>query len=137
MADNYSHEGTVTKIEGKKVIVTICSASACSSCHAKGACSGMDQTMKNIEVTTNETFKIGEQVIVSISGKNSFFALFLGYLLPIVILISTLIVIHLISANETYMALGALFALALYYSLLFVYKNKISDKFKFVISRKF
>jgi len=43
------HPGIIERISGEKVFVRILSQSACSACHAKGACSVADAEEKIIE----------------------------------------------------------------------------------------
>jgi positive regulator of sigma E activity len=133
---HYTHEGVVSKIDSGIVTVTISCASACSSCHAKGACSGLDHSMKNIEVKSSSHFTIGENVVVAISKTNSFKALFLGYLLPFTILLMTLVVTGFFRVSEIAMATAALLFLSLYYLTLSLFKDQISKQFQFVIHRK-
>lgn len=108
--------------------------SACSSCHAKGACAASDMQEKVIEANAGQReFSVGDEV--TIVGKESmgFKALFLGYLLPFLIVLIALIVGTAMSINESIAGLIALASLVPYYGILYLTKDKIKKSFIFEI----
>ncbi len=136
MDELIKHDGVVTKVENGKVFVLINSQSACSGCHAKGACGGMDCLDKEIIAQSNETFEIGEQVKVCISNSLGLKALFWGYLLPFLILVGSIVVAINLGVTEDRSAVIGISATALYYLLLYPFRGKLSKQFQFKIERK-
>lgn len=64
------HEGIIEKISGNKITVRISKQSACSTCHAKGACMAADSKEKRVDITDySGRFTENERVIVE--GKES------------------------------------------------------------------
>lgn len=136
MSTLIKHDGIIDKIEPGKVYVSINSQSACSGCHAKGACGGMDCLDKEVEVETEESFNLGEPVRVCISTAVGFKALLWGYLLPFLLLIGVIIGAVLSKLPEDKAALLGLTATALYYLMLYPLRHRLSRQFRFTIERK-
>jgi sigma-E factor negative regulatory protein RseC len=91
---------------------------------------------KNIEVfdMTNQ-YQVGEEVNVVLKQSLGFRALFLGYVLPFILVLFVLLVLTMITNNEAIAGIGALSVLAPYYLLLFIFKDKIRKKFTFIINK--
>jgi len=130
------HSGIVKEIVGNVVKVSIISQSACSACHAKGACSVSDKEEKIIDVETfSQEYKIGDEVKVFIAKNQGFTALFLGYVFPLILLLAVLFVVNAIIDNQGIAALAALGSLPLYYYILYLSRKFIGKKFNFQIEK--
>ena len=127
------HEGIVSKIEGEKVIVNLTNVSNCSSCHVQGMCSVSDVDKKEIEVINdqNNPFKSGDKVEVSFSKTSGPKALFLGYVLPFLFVMVTLVVTFQITGDEAISGLSSLAILIPYYVVLFMFRSKLKKEFAF------
>jgi positive regulator of sigma E activity len=130
------HKGCIESIEDNKINVSILAMSGCASCHAKGVCTASDMEEKIIEVIdfTNQ-YQIGEEVSVVLRQSLGFRALFLGYVLPFILVFFILIVLTAVTNNEAISGIGALLVLVPYYITLFLLKNKIRKKFTFIINK--
>ncbi len=130
------HKGTIENIDGRTVRVNIMSMSACSSCHAKGACSASDMEEKVVDVMhSGEGYKIGDVVNVIMQQSLGFKALFLGYVLPFILVLLTLIIATNFTDSEAMAGLLCLAPLPLYYGGLFFFKDKIKKEFSFTIHK--
>ena len=90
--NNIKHKGIIKSVENDVIKVTIQNVSACASCHAKGVCSVSDVKEKTIEIFNNKnSYSIGDEVNVLLQQSLGFKALFLGYVLPFIIVLITLI----------------------------------------------
>lgn len=130
------HKGRIETIDGNKINVSILAMSGCASCHAKGVCSASDMQEKIVEVIdfTNQ-YQVGEEVIVVLKQSLGFRALFLGYVLPFLLVMLFLVVLTIITNNEAISGIGALLTLIPYYIILYVLRNKIRKKFTFIINK--
>jgi len=130
------HKGRIDSIDDNKIIVSIISMSSCASCHAKGVCTAADMQEKSVEVYdyTNQ-YKVGEEVNVTLKQTLGFRALFLGYVLPFILVLFFLIVLTVITNNEAVSGLGSLLVLVPYYVTLFVLRDKIKKKFTFTLNK--
>jgi len=130
-----SHPGIVDKVDKVRVYVKILAQSACSTCHAKGACNVADMEEKIVEVDMPEgrVIKVGDQVVISMKRKTGNMAVFLGYILPFLILFICLIVMVLITGKEGLSALIAILALISYYIVIYLFRIKINNMFTFTL----
>jgi sigma-E factor negative regulatory protein RseC len=130
--DLLRHTGIVKEVTSTSLIVSIVNQSACSTCHAKGACSVSDIQEKEIEVTNwKRTYQPGAMVTVLFRESSGMRALLLGYMLPFVLLILTLVITVTVTGNEILSGLLALLVLVPYYLTLYLLKDKIKQSFTF------
>ncbi|MBI9052242.1 MAG: SoxR reducing system RseC family protein [Bacteroidales bacterium] len=130
------HKGRIDSIDGNKIIVSFLAMSGCASCHAKGVCTAADMQEKSVDVYdfTNQ-YQVGEEVNILLKQTLGFRALFLGYVLPFLLILFFLIVLTIITNNEAVSGLGALSVLVPYYIILFVMRDKIRKKFTFTLNK--
>lgn len=130
-----THPGIIKQLFEKKVEVMILSQSACSSCHAKGACSAADMEEKIVLVDRNpeSNYTVGQQVTVFMREQLGTLAVFFGYILPFLLVILTLIIMIVSDFSEGIAGLTALIILIPYYLVLYSLRNKMSKTFQFGI----
>jgi len=130
------HSGVIEKIDNNTAYVAIAVTSACSACHIKSACSISDSEKKVIEVKNFDgKLIVGERVIIAMKSSLGFKALFLGYLLPFLILMITLIVSMSLSKNEGISALFSIIATGMYYLTLSFFKNSLKKTFSYQLEK--
>jgi sigma-E factor negative regulatory protein RseC len=130
--DEIRHRGVVSGISPESLNVTIISESACSDCHAKGICKASDQKEKEIEVAyRGDDLRIGQPVSVIMRGSSGLKALFLGYILPSIILLTALFLFIYLTKNEITGGLVSLATLVLYYFILYHFRDKLKTTFRF------
>lgn len=135
MSDQVTHEGIIDHIENDTVFVRILSKSACAECHSKSMCNVSEMTEKLIEVKHKGLgFKNGETVNVILDRSLGNKAVILGYLIPFLLLLITLIVCSLY-LNEFWSGILAIAVLVPYYLLLFAFKDRLRKTFYFRIER--
>jgi sigma-E factor negative regulatory protein RseC len=128
-----NHDGIVQKADERSVTVSIISSAACSGCHAEGSCSMSGKEEKIIEVRGKYDVSTGDRVVVLMKQSMGFTALFLGYLLPLLIVIITLIILISVKIPELSAGLSSLAVLIPYYSALWFLRNRINEKFTFTL----
>lgn len=130
--DLLRHTGIVKEVTPNSLIVSIVNQSACSGCHAKGACTVADVQEKEIEVTSfRNMYKPGSMVTVIFRESSGIKALFLGYILPLILLLVALVMAIEISGSEILGAFIGLGILVPYYIVLFLNKDKLKRAFTF------
>ena len=130
---NIQHRGVVESIEGNRVVVVVEQQSACAGCHAQGICSQKGER-RIIEVTTSDAknYSVGDKVVVALLDRGmAFSSVVMGYLLPLVVLLATLLTLHSVGVEDGIVALSAIGAVALYYLLLYVLRREIEKKIEF------
>lgn len=135
MEEKVLHEGVIQEVSENKLTVMIVNASACSSCHAKGACLASDMKEKEIEIYRfSGEYKPGQTV--NILGKTSqgYKAMFYGYVVPFILVFVTLIVSLSVTQSEGLAGLLSLVVLVPYYAVLYLFRNRLKRSFEFEIS---
>lgn len=128
-----NHEGIVLNNDGKSVVVSINSATACSGCHAEGSCNLSGNKEKIIEVIGNYDVKSGDIVTILMKLSMGHTAVFLGYFLPFLVIVATLIILHSLSVSELFTGLISIAILIPYYTILYLFRKRISKKFTFTL----
>jgi len=133
--DNISHPGIVQAVGTDKISVLILSKSACSACDSKTTClaSEMEEKLVDVPNLKNKDYKIGEHVTISMHQSSGNQAVLLGYFLPFIVLISSLIFLVKIGLNEGIAGLLGLVSLGVYYVILSLCSKNIAKKFQFYI----
>jgi sigma-E factor negative regulatory protein RseC len=135
MSERIFHEGVIDHIESNNVFVRILSKSACSACHAKSMCTVSEMTEKLVEVKTQgEKFNIGQSVNVIMDRSLGTKAVLLGYFLPFLIMIATLLITSAF-LPELFAGLLSISILFPYFLLLYLFKDKMSKTFSFHIEK--
>ncbi len=128
------HPGIIQEVRNNKILVRILAQSACSSCHAKGACGISEIEEKVIEINHDEgSWKPGQHVMVKMEQSAGHKAVFLGYIMPLIVLIVSIIVFIILLKNEGLAAVLSLMMLAGYYLVLFIFRDKLKKNFIFSI----
>ncbi len=126
------HKAFVKEVNSSSLIVSIMNQSACASCHANGACTMADVREKEVEITHYEgCYSCGQEVSVLFRESLGFHALFYGYVLPFLVVLTVLITVFSITGNELLAGLSALGVLAPYYITLYFFRGFLKKVFKF------
>ena len=131
------HEGIIEKISGDQITVRIVQKSACSACHAKGACMAADSKEKLVNISDSSgQFYEKEKVIIEGKESMGYSAVLWAFVIPLIILILTLILsLNYFKLSETEAALSSIIALGPYYLILYLFRNKMANTFKFNIKK--
>ncbi len=127
------HDGIVERIEKESCLVRILQASACSSCSARQLCRSSESKEKLIEVKGHyPTLQVGDAVILIGSVRQGLRASVLAYLVPLILMVAALYV-GMRLYGEGMGALAALLTLAVYYGVLYLFRDKLGKFFTFEI----
>lgn len=139
MADkrSVSHKGTVIEITEGNIKVEIINKSMCAACHAKGFCSAGDTKDKIIDVAyyNNGEYSVGDEVEVVMKKSMGFKAVWISYVIPLAILLIFLLTLQRFNLTELQAGLCSILAVAVYYIVIYLFREKIADKFVFTIAK--
>jgi positive regulator of sigma E activity len=134
MSEAIRHKAYVKHVNADSLLVTIISRSACSACHARGACTIADRQEKEVEITRfTKTYQQGEEVTILFKESSGLKALFFGYLVPLLMLITALVISLRVTQNEGISGLISLGILIPYYSTLYFFRHHVKKMFQFEI----
>ncbi len=94
-----------------------------------------DSRLKDITLHAPETshLHIGQKVTLAMDDRLGWLAVFFGYILPLIIVLTVLLATLAATSSDTMAAVLSLGALLPYYILLAVFRKKISRHFNFRI----
>ena len=150
------HDGIIIALnEDGTALVRIVQTSACAACKAKAMCASAESAEKEMRVTLLMDngrpagygvldadkplleYKVGDEVEVMVQQKMGWKAVVLAYLLPFFIMLAVMLIGNAIWAvREEILGTAALCAMALYYLVLGIFKDKLQKEFSFTARRK-
>ena len=135
MNQRIRHCGVVEQVEDGCVHVRIVQTSACAACKVASYCNAAESKEKMIDVFCDAAteYSVGQQVVVSTSGQVAAKALLWAFGVPFVLLMSVLVLVLVLTANEGWAALSALVALVPYYIILWLFRDKMREQLTFEI----
>lgn len=133
------HKGTVALVGRNFVRVDIEVMEACGSCASRKACAMGQGTTREIMVYTDEAqrYSIGEVVTVLAKQTVGLTAVLLCYVVPLFVLVGALAVPVSLGISEGIAALLSLTVTALYYFVLWFFRNRIAKRIVFTIQAKY
>lgn len=132
------HDGEVIGVEpqANRVKVKILSKSACADCHAKGVCTAADMDEKIIDAVPVGTLAVGDDVRIVMHEKLGTKAVFYGFFLPFLVMVTVLFLVNGFGGGEVTAALAGLGSLLPYYVLLYFFRSKVEKDFVFRAEKK-
>lgn len=136
MSQLIEHAGVIHQIDGRHIRVQILQESACSGCHAKGACSAADMKDKFVDIESDGSdYKVGEQVTLYGQSSMGLFAVLLAFVIPFLIILLTLFILKNYIDNEAISGSIALGTLLPYFIILSFFNSRLKSKLKFQIKK--
>jgi len=136
MSQKIEHTGIISRIDKNLIQVLIIQESACSGCHANGACSAADMDEKLIDVESKDaSYKVGDKVILSGQSSMGLLAVLLAFVLPFLLILLSLFVLRNYASSEAISGTISLSTLIPYYIILSFFRKKLKNKFQFNISK--
>lgn len=136
-AEEIRHSGIVKEITPSTIVVEIEGKSACSQCHARGACAASESKIKRIDVrrTPNLEVEVGESVEVVLKASLGLKAVFISYVLPLIILLILLLTLPNMGVSELLTGLISLLAVGGYFVVIYLLRKRLAAQFDFVIAK--
>ncbi len=130
-----SHPGRIMEITPDFTTVEITVSSACSSCHAKGLCGMSEDEDKIIMVPTDPytVRAVGDEVTVRTKMTMGLKAVWISYVIPLVILLILILSLSAVFDKEYLVGLVSVAGVGLYYFGIWLFRDRLSDEFVFYI----
>ena len=147
------HDGIIIALNGDgTALVRIVQTSACAACKAKAMCASAESAEKEMTVVLlgDEQWAVGNEVEVMVQQKMGWKAVVLAYLLPFFVMLAVMFIGNGLLAmgdgatgllgdeakREAVLGTVALCAMALYYLVLGMFKDKLQKEFSFTARKK-
>ena len=131
------HKGTIIEITESNIRVEIINKSMCAACHAKGFCTTGDTKDKIIDVAylNRGEYSVGDSVVVTMRRSMGFKAVWISYVIPLLILLIFLLTLHSLGFGELLAGLSSVLAVGVYYLVVYLLRDRISTDFVFTIAK--
>ena len=150
------HDGIIIALnEDGTALVRIVQTSACAACKAKAMCASAESAEKEMTAVLLSDkgrpmgygvldadkplleYKVGDAVEVMVQQRMGWKAVVLAYLLPFFVMLAVMLIGNAIWAvREEILGTVALCAMALYYLVLGMFKDKLQKEFSFTARKK-
>ena len=147
------HDGIIIALnEDGTALVRIVQTSACAACKAKAMCASAESAEKEMTVVLlgDEQWAVGNEVEVMVQQKMGWKAVVLAYLLPFFVMLAVMFIGNGLLAmgdgatgllgdeakREAVLGTVALCAMALYYLVLGIFKDKLQKEFSFTARKR-
>ena len=147
------HDGIIIALnEDGTALVRIVQTSACAACKAKAMCASAESAEKEMTVVLlgDGQWAVGDTVEVMVQQKMGWKAVVLAYLLPFFVMLAVMFIGNGLLAmgdgatgllgdeakREAVLGTVALCAMALYYLVLGMFKDKLQKEFSFTARKK-
>ena len=147
------HDGIIIALNGDgTALVRIVQTSACAACKAKAMCASAESAEKEMTVVLlgDEQWAVGNEVEVMVQQKMGWKAVVLAYLLPFFVMLAVMFIGNGLLAigdgatgllgdeakREAVLGTVALCAMALYYLVLGLFKDKLQKEFSFTARKR-
>ena len=137
--EEVQHVGRVTCVDEGVVYVQIQRSDACSSCKAASMCGVHSKKSQTVAVPlrAGEMYEEGQTVTVALKRSMGLKAVWVGYVLPLVIMVAVLLggllFLPAEPQRELYSGLCAIGAVALYYFVVWLMREKLNEEYVFYI----
>jgi positive regulator of sigma E activity len=132
----FEQRGVIESVKDNRITVRIDRGSACGHCSAQGLCNLAESTERIIEVNNStQLFSVGESVQVTMSRSMGNKAILLGYFIPFILLISTLIISSACGLPDWTAGLVSLLILIPYFIILYIFRERLRRTFSFSIHK--
>ena len=130
-----SHRGRIVSVTPEETVVQIVSESACAACHAKGLCSLGDATVKEVSLPTRgwDRYAVGDEVNVVLRASTGHKAVWLAYVVPLLVLVAALLGTLAAGGSELLAGLAAIGAVGLYYGVIWLLRDRLRKDYIFNI----
>ena len=135
MGEHISHPGVVVGINDKDIDIEILSSSMCGSCGIKSACGMSEMQEKRVTVPkpADKEFIVGQPVKIVMNASQGNKAALFAYFIPAFLLVAIIVILSNLSIKEWLAALVGIGVIAVYYLVLYFFKEKLKSEFKYEI----
>ena len=135
MGEHISHPGVVVGINDKDIDIEILSSSMCGSCGIKSACGMSEMQEKRVTVPkpADKEFIVGQPVKIVMNASQGNKAALFAYFIPAFLLVAIIVILSNLSIKEWLAALVGIGVIAVYYLVLYFFRNKLRDNFTYEI----
>ena len=129
------HSGKIIERTPDFTTVEIIVDSACSGCHAKSLCGMSEEQEKLISLPTDPyaNHQVGDVVKVCTKMSMGLKAVWISYVIPLMILMILILSLSSVIGNEVVRGLVAIGGVGVYYLVIWLLRDRLQNEFLFYI----
>ena len=129
------HSGKIVEITPDFTTVEIIVDSACSGCHAKSLCGMSEEQEKLISLPTDpySDHQVGDIVKVCTKMSMGLKAVWISYVIPLMILMILILSLSSVIGNEVISGLATIGGVGVYYLVIWLLRDRLQNEFLFYI----
>lgn len=133
MSEQTRHEGIIMSTSNRMAHIRIAESVSCEDCKAASLCHSSEKTEKFIDAVLppSHSYQVGDRVVVMGSLSMGMRATWLGFGIPLLILVVGIVAGAQVLGDETTGALAGLSLLIPYYLSLWLFRKRLSQEFVF------
>lgn len=130
-----SHKGTVVSAGPTATVVRLLARDACGHCEAASLCgmAGIQEKLVEVPTRASHPHAVGDEVEVLLKGTMGLKAVWLSYMIPLLLLMGAVLGLYALGTGEVPAALGGLAVVALYYLVLWLFRGRLRNEYVFTI----
>lgn len=134
MSNKIKHLGIIEHIDTSHIRVRIEQSPACVGCKVAHSCNISESKIKIIDIyTSNSNLQIGQHVVVSTSSSIAAYSTIIGFVFPLALILSILLIMKITGTSDEKAALTAIISLVPYYFLIWIFRKRIAKNISFKI----
>lgn len=136
-AEQIVHLGKVLSVDSSvgSIEILLEDGGDCGSCPAAKLCNHGPKSENKVVVMSDDTFEVGEKVRVVGTEMMHRKAIVLALVCPCLLLIATMVMVYLLTLDESVAALSGLGLMLVFFIVLYVYRNRIAREFVFRVEK--
>ena len=134
MSEKIEYRGVITAVRPGILQIEIRDETACAVCSAQKSCCMSGNREKRLEVPfTSGDYRPGDKVTVTGKTSMGLKAVLFAFILPLILILITLLAASSMKVGEREVALICLASLAIYFIIIYFFKNKFKKIFTFAV----
>lgn len=128
-----SHKGLVLHCDADKAFVRLLDTAECHSCTIKEFCGKADDP--DTFVIQRDNLKVGDHVTLWLSNKTGYKAMFWAYVMPFILIATTIIIGTGMQADESVIGLISLLVLVPYFFGMYLLRDRVRNNFNLNVTK--
>ena len=136
-AEQIIHLGRVLSVDSSvgSIEILLEDGGDCGSCPAAKLCNHGSKSENKVVVMSDDTFEVGEKVRVVGTEMMHRKAIVLVLVCPCLLLIATMVMVYLLTLDESVAALSGLGLMLVFFIVLYLCRNRIAREFVFRVEK--
>lgn len=136
-AEQIVHLGKVLSVDSSvgSIEILLEDGGDCGSCPAAKLCNHGPKSENKVVVMSDDTFEVGEKVRVVGTEMMHRKAIVLALVCPCLLLIATMVMVYLLTLDESVAALSGLGLMLVFFIVLYMCRNRIAREFVFRVEK--